>query len=67
MTVHALRLEVGDDAFFRILRTWTTEQRDGNATTDELVSLSERISGQPLRALFDAWLYTSGKPAHPGR
>jgi aminopeptidase N len=67
MTVHALRLEVGDDAFFRILRTWTTEQRDGNATTAELVALAERISGQPLDALFDQWLYTSAKPAHPGR
>ena len=43
--MHALRKTVGDDAFFRILRTWAEEKRDGNATTEEFVAHAERVSG----------------------
>jgi aminopeptidase N len=62
MTLHALRKKVGDDKFFSILKTWTAEQRDGNATTDEFIALSERISGQQLDTLFDDWLFKVGRP-----
>ena len=65
MTVHALRRVVGDDAFFRILKAWTSERRNGNGTTTEFIALSERISGKPLRPLFEAWLYQKTKPAVP--
>ncbi len=65
MTLHQLRLAVGDDDFFRVLRTWTSSQRDGNVTTAEFLRLAERISGQQLDALFDAWLFTAGRPALP--
>ncbi|AVT39007.1 M1 family metallopeptidase [Plantactinospora sp. BB1] len=63
LAVHALRRTVGDETFFRILTSWTTERRDGNATTDDLVAHAERVSGKPLRPLFDAWL--SGTTAPP--
>ncbi|GAA3783591.1 M1 family metallopeptidase [Plantactinospora mayteni] len=63
LAVHALRRTVGDEAFFRILTSWTAERRDGNATTDDLVAHAERISGKQLRPLFDAWL--SGTTAPP--
>lgn len=62
MTLHALRKKVGDDKFFTILKTWTVEQRDGNATTGEFIALSERISGQQLGTLFDEWLFKTGRP-----
>jgi aminopeptidase N len=65
MTVHALRKTVGDEAFFRILQTWTAEKRNGNGTTDEFMTLAERISGKQLRPLFDAWLYQKSKPSAP--
>lgn len=66
MALHALRLTVGDGAFFQILRTWAQEQRNGSATTDEFRALSERISGQPLGELFDAWVYGTDRPSYPG-
>jgi aminopeptidase N len=66
MTLHQLRLAVGDDDFFEILRTWTAEHRYGNATTPDFIALAEKISGQDLDALFQAWLYTPSKPALPG-
>ncbi|MGN9776343.1 M1 family metallopeptidase [Micromonospora sp. H33] len=65
LTVHALRRTVGDEAFFTILRTWTAERRGGNATTDDLVALAERISGKSLRPFFDAWLTGRTAPALP--
>ncbi|HEX2357757.1 MAG TPA: M1 family peptidase, partial [Micromonosporaceae bacterium] len=66
MALHALRVTAGDDAFFRILRTWAAEKRNGNATTAEFMTLAERVSGKPLRALFEAWLYATSKPPMPG-
>lgn len=67
MTLHALRTTVGDDEFFRILRTWSAEKRNGNATTAEFVTVAERVSGRSLRPLFDAWLYGTERPDRPGR
>jgi aminopeptidase N len=62
MTLHQLRRVVGDDDFFTILRTWTADHRYGNGTTEEFTALAEKISGQDLSALFQAWLYTPSKP-----
>ncbi|GGM54430.1 peptidase [Micromonospora sonchi] len=65
LTVHALRRTVGDDAFFEILRAWTTERRDGTATTADFVALAERVSGRSLGSFFDAWLTNTTPPALP--
>ncbi|MGS2613408.1 M1 family metallopeptidase [Micromonospora sp. LZ34] len=65
LAVHALRRTVGDETFFRILRGWTAERRDGNATTADLVALAERVAGRALRPLFDAWLVGGSAPALP--
>ena len=65
MTLHQLRLAVGDADFFTILRTWASAQKDGNVTTDEFVSLAEAISGDQLDDLFETWLFTPGQPSLP--
>jgi aminopeptidase N len=62
MTLQALREKIGDDAFFRILKTWTAKYRYGNATTKDFIALSEQISHQDLTNFFNVWLYTAGKP-----
>jgi hypothetical protein len=62
MALHALRTEVGDEAFFRILRRWAQSRAGGNVATPEFIRLAERISGRPLGALFDKWLFTPSKP-----
>ena len=67
LVVHALRLTVGDEAFFQILKTWTAEKRDGNVTTDDFVAVAERVSGKPLRALLHSWLSDRQAPPVPGR
>ncbi|HEY5248010.1 MAG TPA: M1 family metallopeptidase [Dermatophilaceae bacterium] len=61
-TLHALRLKVGDTAFFQIAREWVSRYNDSTATTEDFQSLSQEISGQDLRAFFDVWLHKTGKP-----
>lgn len=60
MTLHALRSKIGDDAFFRVLRTWASDE--GNGTTGQFIRLAEQVSGRQLDPLFRAWLFTSGRP-----
>jgi aminopeptidase N len=63
MTLQALRNAVGDDDFWEIIREWAASKSGGNGTTDEFIALAEQVSGQDLDAVFDAWLFTAGKPA----
>ncbi len=65
LTLHALRLTIGDEKFFELLKAWAACQRGGTVTTDEFTALAERISGQRLDALFQEWLFTPAKPAAP--
>ncbi|MDM4720733.1 M1 family metallopeptidase [Micromonospora sp. WMMA1363] len=65
MTVHALRMTVGDQAFFEILKSWAAQKRDDNATTAEFVALAERVARTELTSLFDAWLMGTTRPTRP--
>jgi aminopeptidase N len=62
MTLHQLRLAIGDDRFFQLLRTWTEQRRFGTATIEQFQALAEQISGQNLSQLFTTWLFTPGRP-----
>jgi len=52
-----LREEIGDDSFFTLLKTYTREFRDGNATTEDFIRLAEEVSGQDLDEFFRVWLF----------
>jgi len=62
MTLQALRVTIGDGAFFDLLQQWYATQAGGNGTTGEFVALAEQISGQELSDFFHAWLFTGSKP-----
>ena len=66
MTLHQLRLLVGDDDFFEILQTWAADHKDGNVSTPEFIDLAEEISGQDLGDFFQTWLFTPSKPVVDG-
>jgi aminopeptidase N len=65
LTLHALRLRVGDEVFFTILRTWTERFHNGNATTEDFMALSEEISGEQLDNFFESWLFEPALPELP--
>jgi aminopeptidase N len=62
---HALRLRVGDEAFFRILRTYQERYRYSNADVNDLIAVAQEISGQDLQAFFDDWLLDTVVPDLP--
>jgi aminopeptidase len=67
MVLHALRLEVGDDDFFQILRQWVARYNGSSATSDDFRSLAAEVAGRDLSAFFDAWLSAPDPPdAYPG-
>jgi aminopeptidase N len=65
LTLHALRLRVGDEVFFEILQTYYERYRDGNATTEDFIGVAEEVSGEELEPLFIEWLYRSELPDIP--
>jgi aminopeptidase N len=64
MTLQALRVKIGDETFFKLLRDWYRENRYGNVTTADFIALAERESGQQLDNFFDVWLYQPVKPTN---
>jgi aminopeptidase N len=67
MTVHALRLTVGDEVFFRLLKEWTARFRDRVVTTADFTGLAEQLSGTELDVFFQSWLYGTARPPVPTR
>ncbi|GAB4480017.1 MAG: M1 family metallopeptidase [Anaerolineae bacterium] len=65
LTLHALRLRLGDEAFFTFLRAYADRFRYGSTSTPELIALAEEISGEELDDLFNAWLYQVPLPDIP--
>ena len=65
LTLHALRLTVGDGVFFAILRDWATTHRYGTVTTQDFVDCATRHTDLPVRGLFRAWLEQAALPALP--
>ena len=63
MTLEALWVKVGTSAFFKIMRTWAAEHRDGNGSLAQFESLAVAISHRHVRPMLDAWLMTPSRPA----
>jgi aminopeptidase N len=62
LTLHALRLELGDEVFFGLLTKWVASQAGSTVTSDEFIALAEQESGRQLDDFFEAWLFTAAKP-----
>ncbi len=60
---HAVRAEVGDDTFFRLVREWPASRDNENAGYDEIVGWWSRESGTDLAPLFEDHLLGEDQPA----
>ena len=65
LVLHALLNEVGDDAFFAILRRFYSENAYGNVSSQDFIALAERLSRRDLQDFFAAWLYGDTMPDLP--
>jgi aminopeptidase N len=65
-TLHALNLKVGDEVFFKILRTYLERHRFATATNEDFLSVVAEIGGTDARALTEHWLFDDVVPDFPG-
>jgi aminopeptidase N len=59
-TLHMLRRQVGDSAFFRGIRRYYAAHRHSTAVTEDFRRAVEETSGQSLGWFFDQWLRRPG-------
>ena len=60
--LHALRLKVGDPAFFKSIGKYYSRFKNKNATTADFRSIVEAMSRQKLKPFFSLWLENPGLP-----
>ena len=63
LALHALRRQIGDADFDRLLHAWPALHRNGNASWEQFEDLAQEISGQDLHGFFQAWFHDTRKPA----
>lgn len=65
LALHALRVAVGDDAFFDVLRGWVAEHTGGSVTTEDFLALASARTGSDVAALLRPWLHETALPPFP--
>ncbi|MCP2336768.1 M1 family metallopeptidase [Actinomadura rupiterrae] len=61
--IHVLRKQIGDKAFFTLLRTWPAINRYGNGSTAQFVRVAQQVSHKDLSKWAHTWIYSEGKPS----
>lgn len=56
--LHALRLEVGDETFWAILRSLADRAPGRTTTTEAVIDEAETVSGRDLTEWADTWVYS---------
>lgn len=65
LLLHALRLTLGDERFFGVLRDWTRTRAYSTVSTDDFMELASTQTPTDLTDLFDAWLNRAALPHLP--
>ena len=65
LTLHALRMTIGDDAFFASVRKYVDDFGGKSVTTADFVQVVESVSGADLGDFFDSWLFDWPMPDLP--
>ena len=60
--LHMLRGRMGDEAFWRGIRSYYRRHMNGNASTTDFRLAMEEASGLDLESFFQQWLYSGGNP-----
>jgi len=60
--LHMLRNELGDEIFWKGMRSFYEKNRNKNAFTSDFENMMEEASGKDLGDFFHQWLYVAGQP-----
>lgn len=60
--VHALRKELGDGDFKKVLKTFLTDYAGDSAEITDFVATCEETTGKDLKAFFNKWVYAEHLP-----
>lgn len=60
--LHSLRCSEGDSVFWNALHTYLKTHWHSNATTDDFLTIWNRVSGIDYTHYFERWLSSSGSP-----
>ncbi len=60
--LHMLRKELGDDLFWKGIRSYYDKYKYSNALSEDFEHVMEAVSGKDLSTFFKQWLYQSGHP-----
>jgi aminopeptidase N len=60
--LHMLRHELGEESFWRGMRSFYEKFRNMNALTSDFEKVMEEVSGKDLTGFFNQWLYVAGQP-----
>ncbi len=60
--LHMLRLELGDDSFWRGIKAYLERHAHGIVETRDLMRALEEASGKSLERFFEQWVYRAGHP-----
>ncbi len=56
LAIHSLRLEVGDEKFFAILKAYFKQYKNSHADSSDFEALATQVSGENLNDFFKVWL-----------
>jgi aminopeptidase N len=63
LTLHALQQRIGSEAFFNLVRAWTTTYAHSTAGTAEFKALAASFANDNLDEFFDSWLFKQPLPS----
>lgn len=67
ITLHALRLRLGDGAFFALLQRWTDKYRYRAVVTEDFIALASTFTDESLNDFWRDWLFVPELPPFPVR
>ena len=60
--LHMLRHKLGDEIFWKGIRSYYETYKDSNVMTSDFQRIMEGVSGKKLNEFFDQWVYIKGYP-----
>jgi aminopeptidase N len=60
--LHMLRKELGEEPFWRAIRTYATANRGTSVVTEDLLRAVETATGRNLEWFFEQWVFRGGHP-----